>query len=64
MKKSFFLPLIRRGTHTQRLTGATVSDDDELEAGVIHRLLIRERLKRKQNNNGECYHGIETGEAA
>jgi hypothetical protein len=30
------------------MTSSTVADDDELEAGVIHYLLVRQRLRQKR----------------
>ena len=53
------IALIRRQPHKpqklvirKKLTGAAVADEDELEAGVVHRLLVGERLKGGNKDNG------------
>jgi len=53
------IALIRRQPHKpqklvirKKLTGAAVADEDELEAGVVHRLLVGERLKEGNKDNG------------
>jgi len=38
--------------HEGGLAGAAVADEDELEAGVVHRLLVGERLKEGNKDNG------------
>jgi len=39
-----------KGERKRQFTCATVTDDDELEAGVIDGLLIGQSLRRKQKN--------------
>ena len=49
------IALIRRQPHKpqklvirKKLTGAAVADEDDLEAGAVHRLLVGERLQEEE----------------